>query len=137
MLTPEEQRSSKKTATGKQVPVTMRAIVQRINRKRRLRAIGGSSKSAGGRGSISIATWANTSSSTAVETASSRRHVNPEELAKEAWRAAALGAGAGMKIITGEIRTVVLNNHKWRGPDVLGRVPPGPLMVNANGLLLR
>ena len=32
----EEQRSSKKTATGKQqgqVPVTMRAIVQRINRK--------------------------------------------------------------------------------------------------------
>ena len=32
----EEQRSSKKTGTGKQqgqVPVTMRAIVQRINRK--------------------------------------------------------------------------------------------------------
>jgi hypothetical protein len=36
MLMAEEQRSSKKTATGKQqgqVPVTMRAIVQRINRK--------------------------------------------------------------------------------------------------------
>lgn len=56
----EEQRSSKKTATGKQqgqVPVTMRAIFQRINRKLAADGYrGGSSNRAGGRGSISTAT---------------------------------------------------------------------------------
>jgi len=78
----EEQRSSKKTATGKQqgkVPVTMRAIVQRINRKlaadgyRRL-------KQSRGR------PWKYLDHGVVVDGSRNcveRTHVDPEEFAKE------------------------------------------------------
>jgi len=85
MLMAEEQRSSKKTGTGKQqgqVPVTMRAIVQRINRTlaadgyRRL-------KQSRGRRSISIATWGKWFLVDGSRNRVERTHVNLEEFAKE------------------------------------------------------
>ena len=75
MLRETPTRSTAEIATERQgtVTVTMRAIVQRINRKLAAEGYRDSSNRVGGRGSISIATWVSGSSSMAAETASSGR----------------------------------------------------------------
>jgi len=75
MLRETPTRSTAEIATERQgtVTVTMRAIVQRINRKLAAEGYRDSSNRVGGRGSISIATWVSGSSSMAAETKSSRR----------------------------------------------------------------